>query len=126
MAVAAATFLLLTFTGVQPFTVSSSSCIHRASTHLQDAVGGWGIGQSREMVEEEFARGNRKAFDGYQLEEQGEFMRKVKADKDSMANGELDELMSVAKIAGIDVKDPRENEFSSDLFDDDENLDLSV
>ena len=78
------------------------------------------------MVEEEFARGNRKAFDGYQLEEQGEFMRKVKADKDSMASGELDELLSVAKIAGIDVKDPRENEFSSDLFDDDENLDLSV
>lgn len=55
-------------------------------------------------------------------------MRKVKEDKEAMKKGEFDELLAVAQLAGIDVKDPKErlNKFEEDLFDDDDDLDLSV
>ena len=101
----------------------------RTSVVLNGDTGGWGIGNSREMVPEEFARGNRRAFEGYKLTDRGEFMRKVKADKDDFKNQEMDELMGVAKMAGIKVKDPKErlNKFDQDLLvDEDDDLDLSV
>ena len=81
------------------------------------------------MVPEEFAKGgDRRAFEGYELKDRGAFMRKVQQDAQDLRNSELDELMGVAKIAGIKVKDPSErlNKFDADLFDDDEDLDLSV
>ena len=99
------------------------------STALFGATGGWGIGNSRDMVPEEFAKGDRRAFEGYKLTDRGEFMRKVKQEKDEMKQGEVDELMSVARMAGITVKNPAErlNKFDADLFEDDEDdLDLSV
>lgn len=83
------------------------------------------------MVPEEFARGgDRRAFEGYELQDRGEFMRKVKEEKDMMRKSEMDELMAVAKIAGIEVKDPKSrlNKFGDDdlLDDDDDDLDVSV
>jgi hypothetical protein len=81
------------------------------------------------MVPEEFARGDRRAFEGYKLRDRGEFMRQVRQDKENMQKSEVEELMNVAKIAGITVKDPsqRLNKFEADLFDDDEDdLDLSI
>uniref|UniRef100_A0A7S3LA50 Uncharacterized protein n=1 Tax=Amphora coffeiformis TaxID=265554 RepID=A0A7S3LA50_9STRA len=96
-----------------------------------EGTGGWGLGNSREMVPEEFAKraGERKAFEGYSLTDRGQFMRKVRQDAQDMRSSELDELMGVAKIAGIKVKDPSErlNKFENDLLnDDEEDLDLSV
>ena len=94
-----------------------------------EGTGGWGLGNSRDMVPEEFAKGTeRRAFEGYNLSDRGQFMRKVQQDAKDMRSSELDELMGVAKIAGIKVKDPSErlNKFEEDLFDDDEDLDLSV
>jgi hypothetical protein len=94
-----------------------------------EGTGGWGLGNSREMVPEEFAKGTeRRAFEGYELKERGEFNRKVREDAASLRSSELDELLGVAKIAGIKVKDPTErlNKFDSDLLKDDEDLDLSV
>ena len=94
-----------------------------------EGTGGWGLGNSREMVPEEFAKGSdRRAFEGYELTDRGQFMRKVRQDAADMRSSELDELLGVAKIAGIKVKDPsdRLNKFDSDLLQDEEDLDLSV
>jgi hypothetical protein len=102
----------------------------RVPTELYDGngTGGWGIGGSREMVEEEFARGDRRYFDGYKMSEQGDFRRQIQQDKEALRKSELDELLGVAKIAGIKVKNPKErlNKFERDVFADDDDLDLSV
>jgi hypothetical protein len=94
-----------------------------------EGTGGWGLGNSREMVPEEFARGERKAFEGYRLQDRGEFMRKVRDDKDNLKKQELAELLGVASIAGINVKNPKDrlNKFDEDFIqEDDEDIDLSV
>jgi hypothetical protein len=107
---------------VQP---SSSHC----PTQMNGATGGWGIGQSREISDAEFARGERRAFDGFQITEQGEFMRQVNRERKEMVKEEKNELLEVARMAGIKVKDPatRLNKYSSDVFaEDDEDLDLRV
>jgi hypothetical protein len=94
-----------------------------------EGTGGWGLGNSREMIPEEFAKKvDRRAFDGYKMTERGEFMRQVNADFENMQKEEMDELLGVAAMAGIRVKDPKErlDEFEPELFDDDEDLDLRV
>jgi hypothetical protein len=83
------------------------------------------------MVPEEFAKrvDSKKGFDGYQLRDRGDFMRQLRSDKDRMKNDELEELLGVANIAGIKVKDPSErlNKFEPDvLIDDDNDLDLTI
>lgn len=97
------------------------------STQLYN-TGGWGIGPQRELTPGEFAkRSDRRAFEGYTLRDRGEFMRQVAQDKQDLQMGELNELLGVARIAGIKVKDPAErmNKFEVENNDDDE-LDLSV
>ena len=95
-----------------------------------EGTGGWGIGNSREISPEEFAKGERRAFEGYKLSERNEFMQQVEKDARSMKEDELSELLGVANIAGINVKDPKErlNKFGKDIMmeDDDDDLDLSV
>jgi hypothetical protein len=80
------------------------------------------------MVEEEFVRGDRRYFDGYKMNGQGDFRRQIEDDKDAMRKSELEELLGVAQIAGINVKDPNErlDKFDAGILDDDEELDLSV
>jgi len=82
------------------------------------------------MVPEEFAKGDRQAFEGYKLTDRGEFMRKIQDDQNQMQASELDELLGVAKIAGINVKNPsdRLRKFDSELLEGDteDDLDLSV
>ena len=55
-------------------------------------------------------------------------MRNIKKESEDMKKSEMDELLNVAALAGIKVKDPstRLNKFEDDLFDDDDDLDLSV
>lgn len=92
-------------------------------------TGGWGIGPSRDLTPEEFGRGERRApFEGYQLQGRGDFMRKIQADKEQLVKSELEELLGVAKTAGIQVKDPTERLSNFQLDDDEEldNLDVSV
>jgi len=101
------------------------------NTRLYDGngTGGWGIGGSREMVEEEFVRGDRRYFDGYKMSEQGDFRRQIQQDKEALKKSELEELLGVAKIAGINVKNPKDrlNKFEKDIFPvDDDDLDLTV
>ena len=81
------------------------------------------------MVPEEFVRGDRRYFDGYQMREQGDFRRQIQDDKDSLRKSELEELLGVARIAGLKVKDPKDrlNKFETGVVDDDnDELDLSV
>lgn len=101
-----------------------------STTLFGEGTGGWGLGNSREMVPEEFARGERKAFEGYRLQDRGAFMRQVRDDKENLKKQELAELLGVASIAGINVKDPKDrlNKFEPELFqeDDEDDIDLSV
>ena len=58
-----------------------------------DGTGGWGIGSSRELTPEEFARSDRQYFDGYQMSEQGDFRQQIAEDKKAMRKAELEELL---------------------------------
>jgi hypothetical protein len=89
-------------------------------------TGGWGIGPSRDLTPEEFGRGERRAFEGYQLQGRGDFMRQIQADKEQLAKSELEELLGVARTAGIRVQDPAERISNFRLDDDDEVEDLDV
>ena len=94
-----------------------------------DGTGGWGIGSSREISPEEYARGDRAGFDGYKIQDRGDFMRTLRETQDLQRQDEMDELLGVAAMAGINVKDPstRLNKFDNDLFEeDDDDLDVSV
>lgn len=94
-------------------------------TSLYSAVGGWGIGQSRELTDGEKAKGERRAFDGYQLRERGDFLQSIQEERAQMQRDEIDELLGVAAMAGIDVKPT--TKFEDDLLDEDEeDLDVSV
>ena len=57
-------------------------------------------------------------------------MRQVSAAKDNLKKDELSELLGVARLAGISVKNPNErlNKFEADVLGDEEyeDLDLSV
>ena len=101
----------------------------RAATALHgEGTGGWGIGGSRELIPEEFAKGDRRAFEGYNLQDRGEFMRQLNQDKEALKNDEMAELLGVAKIAGLNVKNPKDrlNKFDDELMDDDDDLDVST
>jgi hypothetical protein len=127
-------FLCLALPGTLAFvTDRSSSSIPRQSTTALfdgDGTGGWGIGGSRQISKEEFARGERTAFDGYKMQERGDFMRSLKQEQDAQMKSEMDELLGVAKIAGLKVKDPKSrlNKFEKDIFEvvDDDDLDVSI
>jgi hypothetical protein len=79
------------------------------------------------LTPEEFARGDRSYFEGYQAKQQGDFINQIKQEQEQLKKNELEELLGVARIAGISVKDPskRLNKFEKDILDDDD-LDVSV
>ena len=60
------------------------------------------------------------------MKQQGEFMRQIAQDREQFRHSELDELLGVARQAGIQVKDPSERLNKFQLDDDDDDLDLSV
>jgi hypothetical protein len=110
----------------------TTSTTTSTSTSLwADGTGGWGP-NARKITKEEYVRGERNAFEGYNLRERGEFMRQVKQDGEDLKNSEMAELLGVASIAGINVKDPgsRLNKFDLDIdggfAPDDDDLDVSV
>merc|ERR1712194_382200 len=71
-----------------------------------NGTGGWGIGGQREITPEEYARGERRYFDGYKMNEQGDFMMQIEEEKEALETDAMSELMGVAKFAGLNVKDP--------------------
>ena len=121
-------FLLTAHSGAAFCPAFASKRVRSSSVVLEgEGTGGWGIGNGREMVPEEFAKGDRRAFEGYQLQDRGEFMRQVNVDKEKQKKDEIDELLGVAQMAGLKVKEPGLNKFDDDLMnDDDDDLDLSL
>lgn len=123
-------FLFVAVSAVSAFVISSNTAATRPSTQLYDGdgTGGWGIGGSRELTPEEFTKGDRRYFDGYQMREQGDFRAQIAQEQTDLLKSEMDELLGVARIAGISIKDPSErlNKFSLPDDDDDDDLDLSV
>jgi hypothetical protein len=93
---------------------------------------GWGIGSQRELTPAEFAKkGDRSYFEGYQTKQQGDFINQIRQDREELKKSQLKELLGVAKIAGINIKDPsqRLDKFEVDVMekeDDEDDLDLSV
>jgi hypothetical protein len=77
-----------------------------------------------ELTDGEKAKGERRAFDGYELRDRGDFLQSIKEERAQMQRDEMEELLGVARMAGIDVKPS--SKFGDDLMDDDEDLDLSV
>lgn len=99
--------------------------ISKEKTQLFNA-GGWGIGPQRDLTDDEFLRGDRRAFSGYEL--QPDFGKRVEAESKSLRDEEMKELMGVAAAAGININnEPKLNKFSKDDYlDDEDDLDLSV
>jgi hypothetical protein len=127
----AATLLLLHPEASQAFSRSSGNRNTRPSkTAIFDGngTGGWGIGGQREITPEEYAKGDRRYFDGYKMNEQGDFMMQIEEEKEALENDAMSELLGVANFAGLNVKDPskRLNKFDAGFMDDDDDLDLSV
>lgn len=77
-----------------------------------------------ELTDGEKAKGERRAFEGYELRDKGDFLQSIKEERAQMQRSEMEELLGVAKMAGIDIKPS--NKFDTDLLDEDEDLDLSV
>lgn len=149
---------VLAFQGKTPFIPRKSHVV------LRGTVGGWGIGPSKEMKDEEFSnvskRRTRKRRDlsssedaavygriemdkSYELEDSVSFAEKVKKEKQDLRQAQMNDLMKVAKIAGIgkmkqnkvnvedDVTDVFEQKnrlgkFDPDLRVQDDNLDVRV
>ncbi|KAL3903372.1 MAG: hypothetical protein SGILL_010469, partial [Bacillariaceae sp.] len=73
--------------------------------------------------------GDRSYFEGYQTKQAGDFMSQLREDQETLEKSHMEELLGVAKFAGVEVKDPskRLNKFDpSVLEEDDDDLDLSV
>lgn len=127
----AASLFLTNFKASDAFCTSSRSQNDRLSkTAIFDGngTGGWGIGGQRQITPEEYARGDRRYFDGYKMNEQGDFMMQIEEEKQALETDAMSELLGVAKFAGLNVKDPSNklNKFDAGLMDDDDDLDLSV
>jgi hypothetical protein len=119
----------LAVAGTHAFVTITPSASSVVTVMQADGTGGWGIGNSRDMVPEEFAKrgGERNAFEGYKLRERGDFMRQVQQDQKDLMSDEMEELLGVASIAGIKVKDPTERlDKFMDEEEDEDDLDVSV
>jgi len=126
----------------QPAAPSPSSiqkrCVHLAgvgasSTSVHMAPGGWGIGPSKEIQDEEFAnRGNTRGYDKYELQNQGQFMRRVREERSGLKKKKANELLEIAKMAGImdkkklEERGDRLDKFETEDMSDDEDLDVRV
>lgn len=121
---------ILLLIALAPTSAWTLPCLpHRHSTTRLYNTGGWGIGPQRELTPEEFAgRGERRAFEGYQLKNQGEFLQQLSDEKDQFKKDELAEIMNVARMAGIQVDEvkKRSNKFGADVLEDEDDLDVSV
>merc|ERR1712071_8835 len=64
--------------------------------------GGWGK-RAKDFIDEEFARdgGDRRGFDAYELQERGDFMRRVRNDRSKFLKKRDEEFLDIAKMARI-------------------------
>ena len=77
------------------------------------------------------SRQGRRGYDAYELENRGAFMKRVREEQKGMKQKKKDELLSIAKMAGIKTKKKEGlyGKFDADDFDDEDfedDLDLRV
>jgi hypothetical protein len=96
-------------------------------------AGGWGNNQERSVTNEEFGGVNgAPIYDSYEIEDRGQFMQRVNAERKTLRNKKAADLLEVARIAGVELKRKEKDPDKLDLFDaedfsgDDEYLDVSV
>ncbi|KAL3795688.1 hypothetical protein ACHAWO_004273 [Cyclotella atomus] len=102
-------------------------------TPLQMA-GGWGNNQERSVSNAEFGGVNGSPiYDSYEIEDRGQFMQRVNAERKTIRNKKAADLLEVARIAGVELKRKEKDPDKLELFDaedliggDDEYLDVSV
>ncbi|KAL3775144.1 hypothetical protein HJC23_010134 [Cyclotella cryptica] len=116
------------------FTLDASSHWSiRSHTSLRMA-GGWGNNQERSISNEEFGGVNGSPiYDSYEIEDRGQFMQRVNAERKTLRNKKAADLLEVARIAGVELKRKERDPEKLDMFDaedltgkDDEYLDVSV
>jgi hypothetical protein len=97
-------------------------------------AGGWGNNQERSVSNAEFGGVNGSPiYDSYEIEDRGQFMQRVNAERKTLRNKKAADLLEVARIAGVELKRKEKDPEKLDLFDaedliggDDEYLDVSV
>mmetsp|Transcript_24656 Transcript_24656/g.40155 ORF Transcript_24656/g.40155 Transcript_24656/m.40155 type:complete len:135 (+) Transcript_24656:69-473(+) len=105
----------------------------RGSSTSELFAGGWGNNQERSVSDEEVGGVNGSPiYDAYAIEDRGEFMQRVKAERKMMRNKKAADLLEVARIAGVELKKKEVDPEKLDMFDvddlssDDEYLDVSI
>ena len=97
-------------------------------------AGGWGNNQERAVFDEEFGGANGSPiYDTYEIEDRGEFMQRVNAERKVLRRKKASDLLEVARIAGVELKKKEKDPEKLDMFDaedmssgDDEYLDVSI
>ena len=103
-------------------------------------AGGWGIpgAGGTSFNDAEFAdnrgrtsRTGRRGYDAYELENRGQFMKRVREEQQGIKQRKKDELMNIARMAGIKTKKKEGlyGKFDASDFedlDDDDDIDLRV
>ena len=113
------------------FTHQTCSTISYKVTCL--SAGGWGNNQERAVFEEEFGGVNgAPIYDAYEIEDRGEFMQRVNAERKTLRRKKASDLLEVARIAGVELKKKERDPEKLDMFDPedmkggDEYLDVSI
>lgn len=126
-------FVVSVLSSSTAFTYQTSSSIScKVRTRLSMA-GGWGNNQERAVFDEEFGGVNGSPiYDSYEIEDRGEFMQRVNAERKTLRRKKASDLLEVARIAGVELKKKEKDPEKLDMFDpedissDDEYLDVSI
>lgn len=126
-------FVVSVLSSSTAFTYQTSSSIPcKVRTRLSMA-GGWGNNQERAVFDEEFGGVNGSPiYDSYEIEDRGEFMQRVNAERKTLRRKKASDLLEVARIAGVELKKKEKDPEKLDMFDpedissDDEYLDVSI
>lgn len=96
-------------------------------------AGGWGNNQERPVLDEEFGGVNgAPIYDAYEIEDRGQFMKRVNDERKTLRRKKASDLLEVARIAGVELKKKERDPEKLDLFDPedmsgpDEYLDVSI
>lgn len=127
--------LLLLFSGTSyGFTLipQSKSCSISATPLF---AGGWGK-RAKDFVDDEFVSrgsegGERRGYDAYELQNRGDFMRRVRKDQAMMKKKNDESFLEIARMAGVGTDQNGDGiapmgSFDSSTDDDFDDLDVSV
>mmetsp|Transcript_14867 Transcript_14867/g.31284 ORF Transcript_14867/g.31284 Transcript_14867/m.31284 type:complete len:145 (+) Transcript_14867:68-502(+) len=96
-------------------------------------AGGWGNNQERPVLDEEFGGVNgAPIYDAYEIEDRGQFMKRVNDERKTLRRKKASDLLEVARIAGVELKKKERDPEKLDMFDPedmsgpDEYLDVSI